>query len=357
MLNGQIREKSGLAPCLLNSLTVMLEISQKSKMSANMFARLKMAYAIKFKDLLEEKLEEKTVLKNNGEILTVYQNHIIQIIIKPPSDSETSGSFGLQEQLAMIALHNSSYPGLCQIVHQWMVRQCLAKSIPDKVIDCILASLFSTKNPPMTIENGLLQFLKLVSFTDFSKEYLILRSEDSTEGGDKWSKFTAGFHEKRGKYPALCLVSGSVVPEVVEADVSPIYLTRLVNCARRSLHQLTNRPLDFDSVVSQDFPWTENQFEIIVNLKPHQLPVPASNSGKFNGKLETFPIVDYDPLNSFLNEVMALSTNVHFFFNETLCQLGLKLNQMSTEEEKTFVEDLQIIGKDLVKEVKIVKQK
>ena len=47
--NLHLREKSNMVPSKLNSLPVELEITQKSAMSSAMFARLKMAYAIKLR--------------------------------------------------------------------------------------------------------------------------------------------------------------------------------------------------------------------------------------------------------------------------------------------------------------------
>ena len=44
-----LSEKSNMAPSKLNALDVELEITQKSTLSENMFARLKMAYAIKLR--------------------------------------------------------------------------------------------------------------------------------------------------------------------------------------------------------------------------------------------------------------------------------------------------------------------
>ena len=56
VINGEVREKATQAPCLLNALPIEVEITQKAQMSSNMFARLKMAYAMKLRDLLDEKL-------------------------------------------------------------------------------------------------------------------------------------------------------------------------------------------------------------------------------------------------------------------------------------------------------------
>ena len=38
VINGEIREKSTKAPCLLSAIPIELEITQKAQMSANMFA-------------------------------------------------------------------------------------------------------------------------------------------------------------------------------------------------------------------------------------------------------------------------------------------------------------------------------
>ena len=47
--NLHLKEKSNMVPSKLNALNVELEITQKAAMSDNMFARLKMAYAIKLR--------------------------------------------------------------------------------------------------------------------------------------------------------------------------------------------------------------------------------------------------------------------------------------------------------------------
>ena len=63
-----------------------------------------------------------------------------------------------------------------------------------------------------------------------------------------------------------------------------------------------------------------------------------------------FPDVDYDPVKEFWTEIyQAFGAEVQFYFNTKLWRIGVKFSDRNAM--KTILEDIQIIGKDLIKEV------
>ena len=133
---------------------------------------------------------------------------------------------------------------------KWMASQFLAKSIDESTIDIIVATLFSDEaKKPVSVENGFLQFLKVLSLTDFSQKNLVLGS-DLDES--KLAKFQYDFKQKREKYPDLTIISNLDWESTWTRNLSKPHFIRLVNCARMTLHQLTSN-LDFDGVFNNVF--------------------------------------------------------------------------------------------------------
>lgn len=346
VINGEIREKATNAPCLLNALSIELEITQKSQMSTNMFARLKMAYAIKLKDLLNEKLGLKTALRRDGEVMVVYEDFVFALKIKAPDQLLQAGKFSLQEYLGMVGIHNQCFSGVCTVVKKWMASQFLAKSIDESTIDIIVATLFSDEaKKPVSVENGLLQFLKVLSLTDFSQKNLVLGS-DLDES--KFAKFQYDFKQKREKYPDLTIISNLDWESTWTRNLSKPHFIRLVNCARMTLHQLTSN-LDFDGVFNDVFKVNEDLFDVVLVLKPFQIPS-ESQSGKFQGELKTFPVVNYRPLDQFWNELSEnFGQQAQFYCNDDLHKIGIKFTESDVKLSKVIMEDIQVLGKDFVK--------
>ena len=64
------------------------------------------------------------------------------------------------------------------MVKKWISSQFLARSIDESTIDIITATLFSDEDKkPISVENGFLQFLKVLSLTEFSQKFLVLGSD------------------------------------------------------------------------------------------------------------------------------------------------------------------------------------
>ena len=260
--NGEIIEKSKMAPTKLKSVKIELEITQKSKMSPELFARLKMAYSIKLSEMIQNKLNLPIQLKQNGDICIIYQNHAFVLQIKTSSENS---KYLMQEKLALIGLHHHSFSGLCQIVQKWLSSQYLAEFGP--ISDLIIASLSDENSTFQTAENGFLQFLKYLSFTDFAKNFLVLGSKDEIEN---FAKFHFDFQNKRSKFPPLTIISKLDLESTWTQDLNENYLRRLVNCARMTLHQISQNLKLFQEFSTQTFQVKEDIFDALISLKQFQ---------------------------------------------------------------------------------------
>ena len=337
----QISETSKIAPSKLNAVKIVLDISAKQQMSSEMFARLKCAYVMK----LQEKFQF-SILKNDSELFVIDHDVVYQICIKAPNDHQYQDQVLLQEKLASVGLQHTIYPSLCQLVHQWLASQYLSKIIDGVLVDVIIASILSLNSDSVTIENGLLKFLHWCSFTDFTKETLVF-GEAKSDALDK-AKYDFKLH--REKYPHLTLfITDLDMESKISQGLDNKILQRLINCARGTLHQLSNH-MDFDALLNDAFGVDEKVFDAVLTLKPFQVPV-KSKSGKFKKEnFVDFPIVDYDPLRNFWEEIHAsFGHECQFYLNSTTLKIGIKFSA-SVSDTKVIVEDIQVLGKDFIKE-------
>ncbi len=356
VIHGQIREKSNMAPSKLNALNIELDITQKAQMSDNMFARLKMAYAIKLKEMISEQLGLQTQLCGNAEILTIYQDFVFCIKLKKDRLSESK--FALQEKLALIGIHSSSFSGLCHLVHQWLSSQFLSRAIDEILIDALIATLFQAeKSKICTVENGFLQFLQMLSFENFAEKFLILGSKEEIEA-DKLAKFQFDFKTKRRNFPPLTLISNLDLESNLSRNLPEIVCRRLINCARKTLFHLTQ---DLDLLradFNQVFVVNEDIFDAVLDLNAYHIPV-ESTSGRFNPEQDTlpaFPITNYNPLDQFCSAILQTfgASDIQIYANETAHKIGLKFERQ--ENVKQMIEDVTILGKDLIKNVVVNKK-
>ena len=196
------------------------------------------------------------------------------------------------------------------------------------------------------LENGFLRFLHLLSFTKFEENFLMLGPADELMPG--LTQFRTDFKTKRTKFPPLTIISKNDMESKVSKNLTESYLVRLVNCARSTLHQLSES-MNFDEILNEKIGIiSEDTFDAVLVLNPFQIPTDS----KF-GKCENpsvFPVVDYDPVKEFWTEIyQAFGAEVQFYFNTKLWRIGVKFSDRNAM--KSILEDIQIIGKDLVKEV------
>lgn len=344
----QIQESSKIAPSKLNALKIILDISEKHQMSSEMFARLKCAYVMK----LQEKLLHPSMLKNNSELLVIDNELVYQICVKAPNDQQHfQDQVLLQEKLASVGLQHMIYPALCQLVHQWLATQYLSMIIDEVMIDVIVAAIVTSQHgskETITIENGLLTFLHWCSFTDFTKETLVFGSKAKNEELDK-AQYDFKMH--REKYPCLTLFVTDVdLESKISQGLDNKILQRLINCARGTLHQISIQ-MDFNSLLTDAFEVNDKVFDALITLKPFQVPVKSKSGGKFKKEAYVdFPIVDYDPLQRFWREIhSSFAQECQFYLNSRALKIGIKFSS-NASNAKMILEDIQVLGKDFIKE-------
>ena len=187
----------------------------------------------------------------------------------------------------------------------------------------------------------------MLSFTKFEENFLMLGPAEEFDGPGL-TQFRSDFKTKRPKFPPLTIISKNDMESKVSKNLTESYLVRLVNCARSTLHQLSES-MNFDEILNEKIGIiSEDTFDAVLVLNPFQIPTDS----KF-GKCENpsvFPVVDYDPVKEFWTEIyQAFGAEVQFYFNTKLWRIGVKFSDRNAM--KSILEDVQIIGKDLIKEV------
>ena len=92
-------------------------------------------------------------------------------------------------------------------------------------------------------------------------------------------------------------------------------------------------------------------FDVVLVLKPFQIPS-ESQSGKFQGELKTFPVVNYKPLDQFWTELTEnFGQQAQFYCNNDSHKIGIKFNEVDVKISKVILEDIQVLGKDFVKDI------
>lgn len=356
-----LREKSNMAPPQTSSIQIQLEVTQKTKMSTAMFARLRMMYVLKLSELLQQKLKLTTMVQRDSVLYVIYKCTLFKITIPYPKNEEGEADKALktlQEFLSGVCLRNTCFAGLRVLIHKWAAANYLSLSVPETTLDLLAAHVFVVTNEqtPSTIERGFLNFLNTLSFTDFEKTPLVLNEE---ECGDL-APFKWNFDNKRKSLPALCIITPQDPTNnwsCFTRDLEEPYLRRLVNCARLTLHSLMSAsPPRTQDILDNLNAVSENNYDVLLHFKSLQVPLtknPAvSTTGNDMKPSTCFPVIDYDPVGSFWQEARdSFGKEAQFYYNANALKMGIKLVGSRDDEAKAMLEDLQVIGKGLIKEV------
>jgi hypothetical protein len=195
--------------------------------------------------------------------------------------------------------------------------------------------------------------LKVLSFTDFDKEFLIMGSKEEL-GEEKLTSFAWNFGQKKFKTQPFCLISAQDPESSLTLNLTETYFRRLVNCARLTLHGLiSNSKLnllpDLNGLLSDYYRVDESKFDVLFVLKPFQVPTESKLSK--NQEISVFPVVNYDPIELFWNTIQETfgQKEAQFYYNSNCLKIGMKLNNYGVNA-KAMMEDIQVLGKELIKE-------
>ncbi|XP_041278004.1 nucleolar protein 6 isoform X2 [Onychostruthus taczanowskii] len=301
----------------------------------------------------------------------------------------TSSLHGLQQQ-------HPVFGSTSRLAKRWISAQLLSDSISEECVDLLVAFLFlhpAPFTPPSSPQVGFLRFLNLLTTFDWKNNPLIvnlntgLTESDCTEIKNK-------FVAARARLPVMFLAtpkdqwSSMWTRERPSAQI----LQRLVLLASESLRALEEQLMDplRDQDVKMVFRPPLDLYDVLIHLNPNQIPrllesvdrpVKSVSRGVVKNSSATnilFPVVEYDPVQLYLQELRNAFDDLALFFydkhgGEVIAVLwkplsfqpqpfkvssmrGRKVTTLNNElvcvpNVEAILEDFEILGEGLVKSV------
>nr|XP_042706650.1 nucleolar protein 6 isoform X1 [Chrysemys picta bellii] len=303
----------------------------------------------------------------------------------------TSSLHGLQQQ-------HPAFSGASRLAKRWVRAQLLSDSLSDECVDLLAASLFlhpAPFTPPSSPQVGFLRFLHLLTAFDWKNSPLIVNLNADLKDAD-YTEIRNEFVAARPHLPVMFIATPRDKRSSVWTKERPSaqILQRLLVLARESLRALEEQLTD--PLGSQDvkmvFRPPLDFYDILIHLNAKQLPRhlegvdrPAKSFSrgmlKSDAPVKTlaFPVVGYDPVQCYLQELREAFGDLALFFydshgGEVIGVLwkpssfepqpfkasnmkGRMMASLSCEELVTvpnveaILEDFEILGEGLVRSV------
>ncbi|XP_008164588.2 nucleolar protein 6 isoform X1 [Chrysemys picta bellii] len=303
----------------------------------------------------------------------------------------TSSLHGLQQQ-------HPAFSGASRLAKRWVRAQLLSDSLSDECVDLLAASLFlhpAPFTPPSSPQVGFLRFLHLLTAFDWKNSPLIVNLNADLKDAD-YTEIRNEFVAARPHLPVMFIATPRDKRSSVWTKERPSaqILQRLLVLALESLRALEEQLTD--PLGSQDvkmvFRPPLDFYDILIHLNAKQLPRhlegvdrPAKSFSrgmlKSDAPVKTlaFPVVGYDPVQCYLQELREAFGDLALFFydshgGEVIGVLwkpssfepqpfkasnmkGRMMASLSCEELVTvpnveaILEDFEILGEGLVRSV------
>ncbi|KAM6470906.1 nucleolar protein 6 [Liasis olivaceus] len=238
----------------------------------------------------------------------------------------TSSLHGLQQQYP-------AFSGTCRLAKRWISAQLLSDSLSEEAMDLLAASLFLCPAPftaPSSPQVGFLRFLHLLTTFDWKNSPLLVNLNGELKEAD-YVAIRNHFMAARPRLPALFIAT----PKDQQLSVwtrekpPPQILQRLLVLAQESLRVLDMQLMD--PLGTQDvkmvFRPPLDFYDVLIHLNPKQIPrhleavdrpVTSFSRGMLKSKNTTkilsFPVVDYDPVQCYLQELREAFSDFALFF-------------------------------------------
>ena len=330
--DGRLIPEAKIAPPLTRAIPLTMDITHKKRLSPEMFALLKTAYLVNVKKFLDGRSDVARTMLRAGKVYVDYSGFLFALDVDPPSstgqdDADDSSTIMLNNFLQSVGLRHNAWPAAFSLVRRWISAKMLEPVVDEDVAAVLLACVFegapSSSPPPATVEAAALRFFDFLSFHDFDSSPVIIRGDAATvtpEERAREAAFRAAFSDNRDSLPALAVLLPYGAATAVTKSLSKQNMRRLVNLARQALHSALSTsptPLDF-SALSEAVtkPCDLDIYDIVIQLKPLQVPSVKDNRRRAaegeegevavkKSKVDAsgFPVVDFDPVGRFLEEV------------------------------------------------------
>uniref|UniRef100_A0A672TEN5 Nucleolar protein 6 n=1 Tax=Strigops habroptila TaxID=2489341 RepID=A0A672TEN5_STRHB len=304
----------------------------------------------------------------------------------------TSSLHGLQQQ-------HPVFGSTCRLAKRWVSAQLLSDNMSEECVDLLVAFLFlhpAPFTPPSSPQVGFLRFLDLLATFDWKNNPLIVNLNAGLTGEEVEisleikNKFVAS----RSRLPVMFIAtpkdqwSSMWTQEQPSAQI----LQRLIVLASESLRALEEQLMD--PLKTQDvklvFRPPLDFYDVLIHLNPKQIPRhlesvdrPLKSFSRGVVKNSTaekilFPVVDYDPVQCYLQELRDAFSDLALFFydkhgGEVIAVLwkplsfqpqpfkvsSMKGRMVTTLNDKlvcvpnveAILEDFEVLGEGLVKSV------
>uniref|UniRef100_A0A663FFP6 Nucleolar protein 6 n=1 Tax=Aquila chrysaetos chrysaetos TaxID=223781 RepID=A0A663FFP6_AQUCH len=235
----------------------------------------------------------------------------------------TSSLHGLQQQ-------HPVFGSTCRLAKRWVCAQLLSDNISEECVDLLVAFLFlhpAPFTPPSSPQVGFLRFLDLLATFDWKNNPLIVNLNAGLTGEQAIkNKFVAA----RSRLPVMFIATPKDRWSSMWTQERPSVqiLQRLLVLASESLRALEEQLMD--PLNSQDvkmvFRPPLDFYDVLIHLNPNQIPrhlesvdQPLKSFSRGVVKNSTavkilFPVVDYDPVQCYLQELRDAFSDLALFF-------------------------------------------
>ena len=388
-LEHQIAEKSKSIPMKYKPVPILMDITVKRSFSKELFTRLAQMHLIQLSHHLHSQNKLNSTIYD-GQLIVEYDHILFGITIQEPSKAvsenqsinkmsyDHSSTEGLHERLRTVSSRHSCWWGAEKIVHQWIRRSYLQSTFPEIVADLLLAAILDgsvdvftsskLKNPfqtdllsPASIEATFTRFLYHLSFADFDNTLYFLDKSECHNVQNTIASFE--ILKKKSQFPLITIVTpfDQTVSSFTKELSDQGALRRIVNCARHSLQQILNMSstgqfYGFDDLFSTLPEMCLKSYDAVIFLKPfaNYQGIPDNRSEDTSSS----SLVEWDVVQKLISELETAfqkEDNVMFHYNPEEHNIGIKL--LKTQNEDTadlsmLIEDIMIIGKGVVHDVR-----
>ncbi|XP_078616347.1 nucleolar protein 6-like [Branchiostoma floridae x Branchiostoma japonicum] len=312
----------------------------------------------------------------------------------------TSALHGLQQLY-------SSFSGCLRLAKRWVSAQLLHRHVPDVMVDLLVAHVFlhpQPLTPPGSPAVGFLRFLHLLSTHDWKMNPLIVNFNRELKAADL-QEISNQFTSCRSQLPIMFIATpnNKLTSHWTKAKPTVQVLQRLISLSQEALKMLELQILtasdgtDFKQVFRPPL----DIYDVIIHLNPWNVPRRSegvdylnfkgcrdlpTDGGMGQGGKEILPVVEFDPVQMYLEELEDTYGDMALFFHDpcgglyitalwkpaaftakpfkvtTLNGRAPDLDQsgedlMMIPNVAAMLEDFHSLGKGLVKSVDVRKEK
>ncbi|XP_070599757.1 nucleolar protein 6 isoform X2 [Erythrolamprus reginae] len=238
----------------------------------------------------------------------------------------TSSLHGLQQQYP-------AFSGSCRLAKRWISAQLLTDSLTEEAVDLLMAFLFLSPAPftaPSSPQVGFLRFLHLLATFDWKNSLLLVNLNGDLQEAD-YVAIRSHFMEARPQLPAMFIATpkDQKVSMWTREKPSAQILQRLLVLAQEALQVLEKQLMDplGTQDVKMAFRPPLDLYDVLIHLNPKQIPrhleaVDRPTACFHRGMLKStsttktisFPVVGYDPVQCYLQELREAFSDFALFF-------------------------------------------